>query len=576
MVRPELRASIVLVLLTLLVFFRMLGYGFVELDDREYVTENPFVQAGLTPESIRWAFMDSHTGYAHPLTWLSHMLDIHVWGLNPRGHHLTSLILHIVNTLLLLLFFSRVTKDFWKSWFVAALFAVHPLHVESVAWVAERKDVLSGCFWALTLIAYAGYAEKRNPGRYLAVLLLFALGLMAKPMIVTLPFVLLLIDYWPLRRERRLVALVAEKIPLFALSAAACVITYLGAKDSGAVMSLEGISFFGRVSNAAVAYVTYLVKMVWPFGLAVYYPLQTSQPPWLVAACIAFLVIISAWVIYAWRRHRYLLVGWFWFLGTLVPVIGLLQVGAQGMADRYSYISLIGPFIMLAWGIPDLLSLCAPDVVGSSLKKSKALAAVAVAVVLGMAVLAFVQVGNWRDGVVLFKRAIAVGADNPLINYNLGLALTKQGRTEEAIECFDKTLQGEPGSAATHNRIAELQAGMGRMDEAVQHLGAAVQLQPDNASARNNLAITLAALGRKEQALVHFREAARLSPADIETRYNLAFALADQGLYEESAEQCRLMLQRDPNWSPAIELFAIVEERLRNSVGERPAVEDPR
>jgi hypothetical protein len=259
---------------------------------------------------------------------------------------------------------------------------------------------------------------------------------------VTLPFVLLLIDYWPLRRERRLAALVVEKIPLFALSAAACVITYLGAKGSGAVMSLEGVSFLGRVSNAAVAYVTYLVKMVWPFGLAVYYPLQTSQPPWLVAACVAFLVVVSAWVIYAWRRHRYLLVGWFWFLGTLVPVIGLLQVGAQGMADRYSYIPLIGPFIMVAWGVPGLVGAWAP----AWPRRAHTLAAAAVLVALSLA--AFVQVGNWRDGVVLFKRAIAVGADNPLINYNLGLALTKQGRTEEAIECFEKTLQGEPITSA--------------------------------------------------------------------------------------------------------------------------------
>jgi hypothetical protein len=533
--RTRILAGCLLAAMALLVFHGVLGSGFIEYDDNHYITENPFVQAGLTLDSIRWAFTTSHSGYAHPLTWLSHMLDCQVWGLNPRGHHLTSLILHVVNTLLLLLFFSRATKDFWKSWFVAALFAVHPLHVESVAWVAERKDVLSGCFWALTLIAYAGYAEKRSPGRYLAVLLLFALGLMAKPMIVTLPFVLLLIDYWPLRRERRLAALVVEKIPLFALSAASCVVTYLGAKDIGTVVSLEGVSFLGRVSNAAVVYVTYLVKMVWPFGLAVYYPLQTSQPPWLVAACVSFLVAVSAWAIHAWRRRPYLPVGWLWYLGILVPVIGLLQVGGQAMADRYTYISLIGVFVMIAWSIPDF-------------RGRRVVGGLVLAVLM---LIACVQVGYWRDSVSLFRHALAGGGSMPIMNYNLGVALAKQGRNTEAIVEYREALRLFPCYVEAHNNLGDALYATGDLAGAVEQYRAAIDLNPELAAPRGGLGVALAVQGRVDEALPHLQKAAALEPGNIEYQCNFARALSDVGRYAEAAAQYRRALSLfDPATQP--------------------------
>ena len=535
--RTRILAGCLLVAMTLLVFHGVLGNGFVEYDDNHYITENPIVQAGLTPESIRWAFTDSHTGYAHPLTWLSHMLDCQIWGLNPRGHHLTSLILHVVNTLLILLFFSRVTKDFWKSWFVAALFAVHPLHVESVAWVAERKDVLSGCFWALTLIAYAAYAEKRNPARYLAVLLLFALGLMAKPMIVTLPFVLLLIDYWPLRRECRLAVLVAEKVPLLVLSAASCVVTYLGAKNSGTVMSLVGVSFFGRVSNAVVAYVSYLVKMVWPYGLAVYYPLQSAQPLWLAAACALFLVVVSAWAVYAWRRRPYLLVGWLWFLGTLVPVIGLLQVGGQAMADRYTYIPLIGVFVMIVWSVPDFRGRCAAGAL----------------ILVALMALATVQVGYWRDSVSLFRHALAGGGNTSIINYNLGVALAKQGRNKEAIVEYREALRLFPGYAEAHSNLGDALYAIGDLAGAIQQYREAIDLNPELAAPRGGLGVVLAMQGHVDEALPHLLKAVALEPSNIEYQCNCARALSDSGRYAEAVTHYRQALSLiDPAAQPRL------------------------
>jgi protein O-mannosyl-transferase len=579
MVRPQLRISICLVLLTLLVFFRMLGHGFIELDDREYVTENTAVQSGLSGSSLAWAFTTGYAGNWHPVTWLSHMIDFQFWGMNAGGHHAVSLLLHILNVLLLFLVLSRMTGGVWKSGFAAALFAIHPLHVESVAWIAERKDVLSGFFWLLTMEAYRTSVAHPRPLNRAMVVAWFGLGLMAKPMLVTLPFVLLLLDYWPLARvgvgRKSWLAVVLEKLPLIALAVVSSVITLIVQRQGGAVASLSQFPFELRLSNALVSCTSYLVKMVWPVGLSVYYSYRTAVPAWEIAASAVFLVVVSVAVVIVRRRCPYLLVGWFWFLVTLVPVIGLVQVGAQAMADRYSYIPLIGPFIMLAWGIPDLVNAWAPAMTSVS-QKSRALAAAAVAVIFGLSAAAFVQVGYWRDGATLLKRAVVLGADNPLINYNLGLALAKQDRIEEAIECYEKTLHADSASAVTHVRIAELQAGLGRMDEAVGHLNEVIRLRPGDASARNNLAITLANLGRKGEALVQFREAARLSPNDMETQYNLAFALADQGLYQESAEQCRRILRLDPDWPPAAALVATVEERLRDSERGRPSEVAPK
>ena len=571
MIPLRLRISVLLGLLTFAVFCRVLGHDFIELDDREYVTENSALQSGLSPDALAWAFTTNHAGNWHPVTWLFHLLDCQIWGLNARGHHAGSLLLHMINALLLFHVLTRMTGAIWKSAFVAALFAIHPLHVESVAWVAERKDLLSGLFWLSTMEAYCTFIARPNPRTSLLVIALFALGLMSKPMLVTLPFVLLLLDFWPLARTRdgrnSWIRLVLEKIPLITMVVVSSIITLLVQHRGGAVASLNQFPLKIRVVNATVSYAAYLVKMIWPAGLSVYYPYRTTVSPWVLLASLTFLTVVSVVVLRCRRRCPYLLVGWFWFLGTLVPVIGLVQVGGQAMADRYTYIPLIGPFIMLAWGIPDFVNAGFPIPIRPS---SRLLAVWASGVVLVLSLATFVQLGYWQNGAILLKRARTLGADNALINYNLGLALTKQGEIGEAIQCFEKTLREEPDSGATHGRLAELQAGRGNMEEAARHFSEVVRLQPDDASSRGNLAICLASLGQKQEALTQFRETARLKPNDIETQYNLAFALADQGLFEESMAQCRHLLQLNPDWPPAVELTTAVEKLLKTAAADTP------
>lgn len=524
--RAGILACLLLVLMTLGVYHDVFRSGFVELDDNGYITENAVVQGGLTLKGLAWAFTTLHYANWHPVTWISHMADCQLWGVNPAGHHLTSLFFHIVNALLLFWFLRRATGSVWRSWFVAALFAVHPIHVESVAWIAERKDVLSGCFWMLTMIAYASYAERPRPARYAGVLVLFALGLMAKPMLVTLPFVLLLLDYWPFRRTQGWTIPVVEKIPLFVLSAASCVVTFLAQQSKDAVMSLEGVSFLGRVSNAVVAYVTYLVKMVFPYALAVYYPLRSAQPVWLVAACSLLLIVVSAWAVYAWRRRPYLLVGWLWFLGTLVPVIGLLQVGGQAMADRYTYIPLIGVFIMIVWSVPEFRGWRVAGPLILALWMS----------------LAYVQVGYWRDSVLLFRHALAVGGSMPIINYNLGVALAKQGRNREAIVEYREALRIFPGYVEAHSNLGDAFYAMGDLAGTIQQYREAIDLNPELAAPQGGLGVVLAMQGYVEEAVPHLQKAVALEPGDIEYQCNFARALSDVGRYAEAAVQYRRAL----------------------------------
>jgi len=359
-----------LILATLAVYWQVQHHAFVNYDDSFYVTDNRHIQEGLTLESVRWAFTTTYGGNWHPLTWLSHMLDHKLFGMNPGRHHLTSLILHVLNTLLLFLVFKKMTGDSWPSGFVAALFALHPLHVESVAWIAERKDVLSTFFWMLTMWSYIRYIERPATGRYLTALLFFSLGLMAKPMVVTLPFVLLLLDYWPLNRLQNqpsnakitsqtktdFLGLVREKIPFFILVEMSCVATFYAQNQAGAMVSLDSIPFIARFANAVLSYATYMGKMIWPSNLAVIYMYPEMVSWWQAAAAgLALASIFSAAFIFI-KKKPYFAVGWLWFAGTLVPVIGLVQVGSQSMADRYTYIPLIGLFIVIAWGVPELVA----------------------------------------------------------------------------------------------------------------------------------------------------------------------------------------------------------------------------
>jgi protein O-mannosyl-transferase len=553
---------VLLIVMTVITLGRVLTNGFVDFDDREYVTENPVVRNGFTLDGVQKAFGIIY-GNWHPVTWFTHMFDCQVWGLNPSGHHLTSLILHVANAVLLLFFLHRVTGSFLKSWFVAALFAVHPLHVESVAWLSERKDLVSAFFCMLTLHAYAAYVDRPRPARYVLVLLLFALGLMGKQALVTLPFALLLLDVWPLRRAgpaaqegaprtRSWGVLIVEKIPLLVLSAASSVTIFVAQRGLGAVTTFEQRPFWVRAGNAVLAYVQYLRKAAWPTDLTVFYPMARSVPGWSVAWSAALLVAVSVWAIAQWRRRPYLPVGWLWFLGVLVPMIGLVQIGSQAMADRYTYLSLIGIFIMAVWGVSDLAGIAERRWGGFSrvaLYPAGAVLAVLMAV-------SCVQAGYWHDSAALFGRALAVGGDSWLINYNMGVALAKQGRLDEAVAQYNLALRAKPDHMEAHNNLGEILSGQGRADEAEEHLREAVRLQPDFAPAHNNLGIVLATGGHASEAIEHFREAARLDPGSLEYEYNVAQSLVGGGRYAEAVEQYHRVLALQPGWLPAMRSLA--------------------
>jgi len=587
---------LLLILAVLAVYWQVLGNGFINYDDDTYVTANRYVRHGISLESISWAFTTRHSANWHPLTWLSHMLDGELFGMNPMGHHLTSLLLHLANTILLFLLLARMTGSVWKSGFVAALFGIHPLHVESVAWVAERKDVLSTLFWILTMWAYVRYAESPNVKRYSPVVVLFALGLMAKPMLVTLPFVLLLLDYWPLGRfassqERKTQTssrrLILEKIPLVVLAAASSVVTFIVQQKGQAVGSLEQFPPISRIANALASYAAYIGKTIWPAKLAVFYPHPgASIPVWQPVMGTALLIVVSALILGPARRQRYLAVGWLWYVGTLVPVIGLVQVGWQAMADRYTYVPLIGLFIMAAWGIPDLVER-GKEGKGEREKSVQraVLPGLAVLVVAALMVTAYMQAGRWKDSITLFRHALAVTSNNPVAHDNLGLAfdergeferaathymqaltikpnwaeahqnlavaLVKRGRVADAVSHLTTALKIDPDFPQAHNNLGAAYLKQGRLNEAEAHLKAAIRFKPDYAMARNNLGNVLLARGKASQAIEHFHAAIKLDPDLADPHYNLAVALLAQGEVEEAMKECRIALRLRPGWVEA-------------------------
>ncbi len=573
--------GVLLALITLAVYLPVIELRFITLDDSLYLTENPKVQAGLTWDSVRWAFTQSHAANWHPLTWLSHMLDCQLFGLKPAGHHLTNLVFHTANTLLLFALLKRLTGALWRSAFVAALFALHPLHVESVAWAAERKDVLSTFFFLLTLGAYARYAEvqilrakaqsqkagvrkreaeSRNlqeaprpphsaPFFYLLSLLLFAFGLMSKPMLVTLPLVLLLLDYWPLRRFQPATAprptnlwrLVVEKAPFFALSAASCVITLLAQRAGGAVSALEGasaVSLESRISNVPVSYVWYLVKLLWPSDLAVIYPFVRVWSTDRVFLASVLVVALTGLALGLGRRRGYLAVGWLWYLGTLVPVIGLVKVGTHSIADRYTYIPAIGLFIILAWGMADLTARWP--------KRVPVLAAGATAILAGCALVVGAQLLHWQDSESLFRHALAVTRDNYVACNNLGLHFTQQGELGLARKYFQAAAEIAPNYAGAPNNLGVMLVNQKRYAEAVEAFQAALRITPQSADAESNLGAALHYLGRTDEAIRHLREAIRLNPEHALAHYHLGSALLQQGHGTEAAGEFQLAIQLNP------------------------------
>ena len=513
--RHTIWISVFLFLATFAVYAQVRHFDFVNFDDPEYVTANPHVRSGFTPANVAWAFTSGEAANWFPLTRLSHMLDYQMFGLRSGWHHLTNVLLHALAVLLLFAFLNRSTGSRWRSAWVALVFALHPLHVESVAWVAERKDSLSAFFGLLALWSYLRYVERPAPRRYLLVLLAFGLGLMAKPMLVTLPVVMLLVDVWPLGRVTdrswsRIWPLLREKIPFFAMAAAAACATYLVQQASGAVRSSEAFPLALRVENALVSYIIYIAKMFWPVRLAVFYPYPSEVPAWQAAAAALAIAAISILVLRPVRKRPYLAVGWLWYLGTLVPVIGLIQVGAQARADRYTYLPMVGLSIMLVWGLPEVL-------------KSKVAISGAIVACLACAVLSEAQIQYWRNSETLFRHALDVTSSNYLAHHNLGVAFADEGRFPEAIKQYQAALQIEPNAANVQTDYGNALAKSGRIPEAIEHYEAALRVLPDSPITHNDLANALAATpGSVPEAIAEYQTALRLKPDYEEARKNLA------------------------------------------------------
>ena len=552
---------------TFAVYSQVQDHEFLNYDDNEYVTENWNVKAGLTSESVTWAFTTSHHANWFPMTWLSHMLDFQLYESNPKGHHLTNLLFHLANSLLLFIVFLRMTGALWQSGFVAVLFALHPFNVESVAWVAERKNVLSTFFWFLTMWAYVFYVEKPSVKRYVLVVLFFALGLMSKPMLVTLPFVLLMMDYWPLRRlefeqekghngiteiyagkKLEIWRLVREKIPLFLLAAGSSIATFIVQKSGGALQNLEIKLLSARLTNAMVSYLEYLKKALWPEALAVFYPHPgNALAIWEGILCGMVLVGITGVAIKFIRKAPYLAFGWFWYLGTLVPVIGIVQVGSQAMADRYAYVPLIGIFIIIAWGLPELLA--------KWRHRDKVLTIAAGICIPTLMVVTWNQVGHWKNSITIFEHAIRVTDKKypgfTIAHINLGEALLAGGKTGEAISHFKTAIRLKPDHAKAHNNLGGALFTEGKTEEAITHYKTAIRLIPDYAIPHLNMGIALYKEGKTEEAISHFKTAIRLIPDYAKAHNNLGEALRTKGKREEAISHYKTAIKLKPDFALA-------------------------
>jgi tetratricopeptide (TPR) repeat protein len=559
MSRPRL-ITLLLALGTLLVYLPLGHHGFSLFDDTDYVTNNPVVQNGLTWGGLRWAFVTWHASNWHPLTWLSHMLDCELFGLNAAAHHIVNVLFHAANAALLFTLLRRLTGALWPSAFIAALFAWHPLRVESVAWIAERKDVLSTLFALLSLLAYVKAATDdksrlkttsllRSPAYWLA-WLYFALGLMAKPMLVTLPFVMLLLDYWPLQRmvggQRPLAnigRLVLEKLPFILLVAGSCVITYLAQNRGGMVVPLDEMSVGYRLANVPLAYLRYLQKMVWPAHLAILYPLPKTFSPLPVLLAVVALLSVTVMVWLGRKRRPYGLVGWLWFLGTLVPVIGLVQVGRVAMSDRYSYFPFVGIAIAVTFAVRDLTERFQLN--------ARFVAAGAGLVLAGCVTLTEIQSTYWRDDVALFSHAVKVTKDNEPAHVCLGLALEAAGQKSAALAEYRTGLKINPYRAKTYDYIADMLAGDGRTNEAMNELQAALLVNPKDGPTHNRLARLLTGSGRTNEALAEFQTALQINSEDTVALKNFGILLATLGRFDEAMKNYAEAARLDPaDWRP--------------------------
>jgi protein O-mannosyl-transferase len=542
---------LVLILSTLLVFWQVHNFTFVNYDDNDYVYENPHVLNGLTPDGIIWAFTTNHSSNWHPLTWLSLMLDCQLFGTNPGRMHLINLLLHLANTLLLFAIFRKMTGALWPSAFVAAAFAIHPMHVESVAWIAERKDVLSTLFLLLILAAYVGYVRRHGMARYVLTILLFALGLLAKPMLVTLPFLLLLLDYWPLERIRMhraedasqktsAVRLIIEKIPFIVLSVVSSVITFLVQLRSSAMIKIDTLPLEDRVANAFLSYTRYTGKLFWPQNLSVFYPFDVgSFVFWQMVMCVLLLLAVSVFVIRFGRDRKYLPVGWFWFVITLVPVIGLVQVGFQAFADRYTYIPYIGLFIMAAWGLPELLS---------KWPQRKIVLGLSMVIVLTtLGICTHKQVSFWNNSFTLFSHAIEVTRNNHVVYNNLGVAYNSVGRYQDAIEAYKQAIKLKPDYAEAHYNYGVACGALGRYQDAIEAYKQAIKIRPNGAAAYINLGVAYNTLGRYQDAIEAYKQAIKIKPDYADSHFNLGVACYNLGRYQDAVEAYKLAIKIQPD-----------------------------
>jgi tetratricopeptide (TPR) repeat protein len=581
--------------ITIAVFWQVLLCGFVAFDDDVYVLEEKNVTAGLTWRSILWAFTSIHSVMWHPLTSLSHIIDYQLFKDNPFGHHMVNLLLHTVNVVILFLILKTMTGSVWPSAFVAALFAVHPLQIESVAWVAERKNLISGLFWLLTIGAYIRYARRPTFGRYLLVALVFCLALISKPMVVTLPFVFLLLDYWPLRRialfnntefntfqtsfpRASLKRLILEKIPFFVPVAVLSIITFNIQKSGQAVKTLDAFPLKIRIFNTIFSYVKYIEKMFYPTKLAVFYPYPSNELTIVrVTIAAALLLVISIIVVRMAKSHKYMPLGWFWFLGVLVPVIGLVQVGMQGMADRYAYLPFIGLFIIIAWGVPDLISKL-PN-------KKIILISLSSAALLALSIHTYLQLRHWRNSIDLFEHAVKVTEDNYMMHnnlcvlynrfknfdksiehgteavrvrpdygdfyYNLGIPLYRTGKVNQAIKCWERSVSLGSRHSRVYTNLASLYYGQNKIDLAVKYLQRAIEIDEDDFLAHAKLGLIMTNKGQITRALDHYQHSLKANPNQPSTRYDYALLLENQNQLDEAIKQYKLVLKYSPNFEGA-------------------------
>jgi Flp pilus assembly protein TadD len=557
-------ACLLIVAATLFVYWQAGSHDFIVYDDPLYVTGNVKVKSGLNPDSVYWAFTTDHASNWHPLTWLSHMLDVRIFGPDPMWHHRMNVFFHLANTCLLYLLLSRMTASRWQSLFVAGLFALHPLHIESVAWVSERKDLLSTFFLFLTLLSYHGYVKRRTASRYILTLCAFAFGLLSKPMLVTLPFVLLLLDFWPLgrldfrrtglqaesndvagNRKAVFIRLILEKVPFFILSFASSLITVHAQRQ--AIAHSKAVPLVFRCVNALLAYVYYLGKMFWPINLAVIYPLPSTWTILQGAEAFLLLTAITALCIGMAYRHPPLLVGWLWYLGTLVPVIGLVQVGRQFIADRYTYIPLIGIFMMFAWGVPGLVR----DLVRDKRAERIVLSSLGGFILLACSVVTWHQLGYWKDSVTLFQRATDVFPDNYIARNILGNALSDKDRIDEAIFHFSQVLKVWPDDEEALTGVGTVLAKQGKGEEALRYFNEVLRLNPKSPGVHFQVGLLLAERGKIDECIYHFNNVLQIVPEDVEAHHNLGVALVKKGKLEEAISHFTEALRLQPDLAQA-------------------------